>query len=209
MDVKRPGAGTGRTQSERTQATTGQLIAAAAALFAADGYSATSLDSVAARAGVTKGAVYHHFAGKRELFAAVYEREQLRLAELIAVASRRETDSWDAFYAGCRAFLEASLDPGVQRITLLDAPAALGWQGMRDIEATHSMALLKQGLRAAMKAGRIADRPVEPLAHLLFGATCEAAMLIARSDDQREATRRSLADLKALLDGLALSTESG
>ena len=194
----------GRTQSERTRATTGQLIDAAAALFAADGYSATSLDMVVARAGVTKGALYHHFQGKQDLFAAVYEREQRSLAEVVQAAHGRKRDSWDGFYAGCRAFLEASLDPGVQRITLLDAPMALGWRRMREVEARYSMALLEAGLHQAIAAGRIAARPVEPLAHLLFGALCEAAMMVARSEDQKTATRRSLAELKSLLDGIAL-----
>lgn len=193
-----------RTQPERSKATTGHLLAAARALFAADGYAATSLDEVVAKAGLTKGALYHHFNGKRDLFAAVFEFEQRELADAIQSAARRKHDPWDAFYAGCKAFFESSLEPGVQRITLLDAPAAIGWERMREIESRYSMALLKNGLQNAIERGRIPERQIDPLAHLLFGAMCEAAMTTARSEDQYSATRQTLCELKALLDGIAL-----
>jgi len=191
-----------RTQLERSRATTRQLLDAARELFAADGYAASSLDSVVERAGVTKGALYHHFPGKRELFAAVYKREQSTLAGTVEAAYRRKNNSWEGFRAGCRAFFDASLDPGVQRITLLDAPGALGWQQMREIEADYSLALLKRGIAAAIEDGHIPARPIDPLAHLLLGAMCEAAMMVARSQDQKAETRRYLNELKRLLDGL-------
>jgi len=195
---------TPRTQEERTRATTGQLLDASKRLFAAEGYAATSLETVAEEAGVTKGALYHHFKGKRELFAAVYDHEQRRLAALIDDAYRRKRDPWAGFYSGCRAFFEASLDRDVQRITLLDAPGAIGWEAMREIENQYSLKLLKNGLSEAIEAGRIAKRPVDPLAHLLLGAMCEGAMMAARADDPALATRRCLAELKSLLDALAL-----
>ena len=191
-----------RTQRERSEATTSELLEAARELFAQDGYAATSLDAIAAAAGVTKGAVYHHFAGKREIFRAVFEREQRRLAAIEADAYRRKRDPWEGFYSATRAFLEASLDPGVQRITLLDAPGALGWETMREIEAPNALAGIRHALRESMDAGRIAERPVEPLANLLFGAVCEAAMAVARAENQRTAQRGVLAALRELLRGL-------
>jgi len=191
-----------RTQQQRSEATTGELLAAARSLFAADGYAATSLDAVAAAAGVTKGALYHHFAGKRELFRAVYEAEQRRLGEMESRAYARKRDPWDAFYAACRAFLEASLDPGVQRITLLDAPSALGWEAMREIEA-GSLAMMTKALQEAIDAGCIAPRPVEPLARILFGAICETAMTTARSQNRHATSRRMLKELRTVLDALA------
>ena len=117
-----------RTQAERTEATTGALVAAARELFATAGYDATSLDAVASEAGVTKGAVYHHFDGKRQLFEAVFVGEVERMRAPLAHAYGRKKDPWDAFAASCRAFLDESLDPGLQRIMLLDAPAAIGWE---------------------------------------------------------------------------------
>lgn len=194
-----------RTQRERSETTRTELLDAARQLFAADGYEMTSLVGVAAAAGVTKGGLYHHFGGKRELFCAVFEREQERLAEIVLAGFRRESDPWGGFYAGCRAFYEAVLDPAVQRIVLLDASAALGSELMRSIEGRYSLALIGSGLNSAITEGRIAARPVAPLAHLLFGGMCEAAMMAARAGDPVRATKEVLTELKIQLDALALS----
>jgi AcrR family transcriptional regulator len=192
-----------RTQAERSEATTSQLVATARSLFAQDGYAATSLDAVSAKAGLTKGSIYHHFDGKRQLFEAVFEAEERRLCAALAEAAATKSDPWDGFFAGSKAFLEASLEPGVQRITLLDAPAVLGWERVREIEADYGLALLKEGLRMAAEAGRIRSRDADGLAHLLFGALCEGAMYIARASDQRQALRKITGDFKSLLDAIA------
>lgn len=192
-----------RTQQERSDGTTGELVAAARELFAADGYAATLLDDVVRRAGVTKGALYHHFESKRALFEAVYEQEQRRLAEVGAVAYGRKRDHWEGLYAACRAFFEASLDPGIQRITLLDGPSVLGWERLREIEDRHTIANLRLGLQIAMDERVIPERPLEPLVQMLNGAICEASMLVARSEDQTKATRQVLAELRVMLDALS------
>jgi AcrR family transcriptional regulator len=192
-----------RTQRERSEATVSELLAAARDRFAHDGYAGTSLDAIAAAAGVTKGALYHHFSGKRDLFLAVFEEEQRRLVGMVAEAYSGQEDPWDAFYEGCRAYLEASADPAVQRIVALDAPSALGWDTVREIETQTSFGSIVAGLKRAMKAGRIPERPAEPLAHLLFGAIGEGAMAIATADDQRKALRGVLDSMRALLDALA------
>jgi AcrR family transcriptional regulator len=191
-----------RTQRERSEATTGELLSAARELFAADGYVATLLDDVVKRAGVTKGALYHHFESKRELFEAVFEGEQMKIAQASAKAYRRKRDHWSGFYEGCRAFFESSLDPGVQRITLLDAPSVLGLERIREIQGRYAQAMLIDGLQQAIDDGTIASRPVEPLASMLSGAICEGARLVARSDDQRKVTRQVLAELRVQLDAL-------
>jgi AcrR family transcriptional regulator len=198
-----------RTQRERSEATTAELIAAGRELFAADGYAATLLDDVVKRAKVTKGALYHHFASKMDLFAAVFEQEQRRLAKIGAEAYARKRDGWEGFYEACRAYFEASLDPGVQRITLLDAPAVLGWERLREIEDRHTVANMRIGLQTAMDRGQIAPRPLEPLVQMLNGAICEAAMLVARSKDQRRATREVLAELRVMLDALSTPPRGG
>jgi AcrR family transcriptional regulator len=196
-----------RTQRQRTEATTGQLIEAARRLFAADGYQATSLDDVVAAAGMTKGALYHHFAGKRELFRAVFEREEQELARACHAAYQRESDPWDGFYEGCRAWIEAVLDPGVQRITLLDAPAVLGWETVREVQRDQALSMIRNGLQTAIRSGRIAERPVDALSHLLFGALCEGAMAITRADDQRAASRALLAEVREMLRSLESSRQ--
>lgn len=191
-----------RTQAERTRATTDQLVSAGRDLFAANGYDSTFLDAVVERAGVTKGALYHHFDGKRALFAAVYEAEQRSIAHAVDVAAGKEANSWAAFLAGCQAFFDAAMDSGFQQI-LIDAPAVLGWKDMRDIEDRHLMAMIKQGLRTAMDDGHIKERRVDPLAHQVHGAMCEAAMVIARSDEPEQQAREAMSALTDLLNGLA------
>jgi AcrR family transcriptional regulator len=193
-----------RTQAERTEATTAALVDAARELFARDGYDTTSLDAVAGRAGVTKGAVYHHFDGKRQLFEAVFSREIERITTPLAAAYTRKKDPWDAFKAASLAFLDECLEPGLQRIVLLDAPAAVGWEGIRRLEAPL-LELMELGISRAVEAGRIAQRPPGPLAHFLFGATCEVAMIVARADDQKVAQRQAVAEIGRVLDSLAVS----
>jgi AcrR family transcriptional regulator len=192
-----------RTQAERREATTSALVDAARDLFAGDGYSATSLDAVAAKARVTKGAVYHHFDGKQQLFEAVFAREVERLTALLPVVYASKKDPWDAAEACCRAFLERCLEPGLQRIMLLDALAAIGWEAVRRNEAPL-LEMLEFAIARAVEAGRIAPRPTAPLAHFLYGALCETAMLVARADDQRAAYRRAVAELGHVMAGLRI-----
>jgi AcrR family transcriptional regulator len=190
-----------RTQLERREATTAALLEAGRELFAKDGFAATSLDAVVARAGVTKGALYHHYAGKTELFRAVFEKEQQELGLELSDVFARKRDPWEGVQAGCRAFLEHALDPELQRIMLIDAPGTLGFAEVREAEAP-TRALLEEGLRRAMDAGRLEKRPVAPLAALLFGALCEAALTVARAEDQRTAQRAMVRELRRLFDVL-------
>jgi len=190
------------TQAERREATTAALVAAARQLFAEDGYGATSLDAVALKAGVTKGALYHHFEGKRQLFEAVFEREVERLTAELAAAYARESDPWKALEAGSRAFLEACLEPRLQRIVLLDAFAALGWDGVRQRE-TGLLEALELGIERAIDAGRIDPRPAAPLASFLFGALCEVAMVVARAERPARAQREAVAELGRVMDSLS------
>jgi AcrR family transcriptional regulator len=192
-----------RTQAERTEATTTALVDAARELFAQDGYAATSLDAVAAQARVTKGAVYHHFQGKQQLFEAVFAREVERLCAVLPAVYASKRDPWDAFEACCRAFLEECLEPGLQRIMLLDALSAMGWEGVRRMEAPM-MELMEIAIAVAVQAGRIAPRPTGPLAVFLYGALCETSMNVARADNQRTAHRKALTELSHVLEGLRL-----
>lgn len=191
-----------RTQAERREATTSALVDAARELFAQDGYAATSLDAVAAKARVTKGAVYHHFDSKPQLFEAVFAREVDRLTAALAAVYARKKDPWEAFHSGCRAFLDACLDPGLQRIVLVDGYAAIGREAMRRQEAPLLEAM-EVAITRAVDAGRIAPRPAGPLAHFLFGALCETAMIVARAENQGAAQRTAVAELARVMDALA------
>ncbi|GAS92877.1 TetR/AcrR family transcriptional regulator [Mycolicibacterium brisbanense] len=192
-----------RTQQQRREATTAALVAAARELFAREGYEATSLDAVAAAAGMTKGAVYHHFDSKRELFAATFEQVASDLAEIVGAAYARKRDSWRAFEAGCITFLEACLDPGVRQIMLLDAEAALGWERVRELES-GMLTSSATAIARAIAEGRIARRDPAPLAQLLFGALCEAAMVVARASDQPTAQRAIVSEIRRMLGALEL-----
>ena len=125
------------------------------------------------------------------------------MAVPLAAAYRRKKDPWDAFQAGCRAFLDESLDPGLQRIVLLDASAAIGWEQIRRLESPL-LEGMEVAISRAVEAGRIAPRPPGPLAHFLFGALCEMAMIVARADDHKAAHREAIAEIRRVLNGLAV-----
>jgi len=198
-----------RSQRERSEATRGELLAAARKLFASRGFAATSLEAVVSSCGVTKGALYHHFEGKRDLFRAVFEEEQRRLATVVAEAYTRKADPSWGFIAGCRAFLGEALDPTVQQIVFLDAPGVLGWEVMHELETDYGLTLIKDGLSRLMTAGRIHRRPVDPLAHLLFGALTEGALFVARSSDREAARRRVVREFEGLLKTLVHAPQRG
>jgi AcrR family transcriptional regulator len=174
-----------RTQAERSEATRAALIEAARALFAERGYAAVGTEEIVRAAGVTRGALYHHFEGKRELFEAVYERIESELAQRIATRALGDgaTAPLEAMRAGAEMFLQVSTEPEAQRIVLLDGPSVLGWDRWREIAAAHGLGLIEATLQAAVDAGAIAEQPVRPLAHVLMGALDEAAMLVARAED--------------------------
>jgi AcrR family transcriptional regulator len=193
-----------RTQAERSAATRGALVAAARLLFAERGYAAVGTPEVAAAAGVTRGALYHQFAGKADLFLAVYEQVEQEVTERIGelMASAGVSDPLAALTAGAEAFLDACTEPEVQQIALLDAPAVLGWERWRAVGLNYGLGMTEAALRAAMDAGRIAEQPVRPLAHVLLGALDEAALYVARAADPDTARDEMRPLFARLLAGL-------
>jgi AcrR family transcriptional regulator len=194
-----------RTQADRSAATRGALVAAARRLFAERSFAGVGTEAIVREAGLTRGALYHQFADKTELFAAVFEAVEAdttrRIAERIAGAA--VTDPLEAMALGAEAWLDACRQPEVQQIVLLDAPAVLGWERWRAIGQQHAMALVVGTLTAAVEAGRIPDQPVLPLAHLLIGALDEAALYVARAADQEQARDEVQAVVGRLIAGLA------
>ncbi|GIH91635.1 TetR/AcrR family transcriptional regulator [Planobispora siamensis] len=167
-------------QKEQTRRT---LIREARRLFATLGYGAVGLSEIVGAAGVTKGALYHHFDGKAALFRAVLEEVQQQVARTVAAAGDARDDPWEQFTAGCRAFLTAATDPDVQRIMLVDGPAVLGWNEWRALDEAASARHLAEALTTLIEEGVIARQPVEPLTRLLSGAMNEAALWLAGSED--------------------------
>jgi AcrR family transcriptional regulator len=194
-----------RTQAERSDATRAALAVAARPLFADRGYAGVGTEEIARAAGVTRGALYHHFEGKRELFEAVYEQIEIELAERIASGAleANATSPLAAMKAGAEMFLRASTERETQQIVLLDGPSVLGWDRWREIATEHGLGLIEATLQAAVEAGEIDSQPVRPLAHVLMGALDEAAMLVARADDAERMRVEVGRTLGALLDGLS------
>jgi AcrR family transcriptional regulator len=177
------------------------LLDAARTLFGEHGYAATSLDEIARAAKVTKGALYHHYDGKQELFAAVYEQVKREVSERAATAFL-EPDPWENLYAGCRAMLDAHLDPPVQRIVLRDAPAVLDADTIRHVENRYGAVVLRGALRVAIRAGIVQPLPLKTLALMLSGAIIEGCMVIADAEDPAVARAEVGNVLTSLLEGL-------
>ena len=195
-----------RLRDEHVDATRRAIVAAARRRFGDVGFAATSLDDVAADAGVTKGALYHHFRGKADLFLVVYDEVEAELSARSMTAGMAGADAVDALQRGFAAFLDLALDPVVQRVALLDAPSVLGTAAKLEVDARHSLA----AVRAAVELG-IADGLLEPLdpddvAQLLIAACSQAALVIATADDPAAARASVGAALDRLVAGLAPAT---
>jgi AcrR family transcriptional regulator len=198
-----------RTQADRSAATRSALLLAARPLFADEGFAAVATEAIVRAAGVTRGALYHQFADKTELFAAVVEAVEQDVMAQIMRRLTQETDGsdhdpLDELVRGASAWLDACADPAVQQILLIDAPAVLGWQRYREIGTRYSVGVVEAVLTEAVRRARIADQPVSPLAHIIVGALNEGALLIARADDQTTAREQVRDALGLLNSGLAV-----
>jgi AcrR family transcriptional regulator len=186
------------------EATRAALVAAARELFGTRGFAATSIDDVVAAAGVTKGALYHHFDRKEDLFRAVFEQVSREVSDKAVVEFLRP-DSWEALLDGCGLWLDAHLDPSVRRIALLDARAVLGWDDVRAIENRFGAVALRGALRKAMHAGVVERQPLRPLALLLIGALSEACQYLADAEDPVAARAEVGALIERLLSGFRIT----
>ncbi len=180
-----------RTQASRTASTRAALISAARRLFAEHGYGEVGTEQIALAAGVSRGALYHQFADKADLFAAVLESVEVdvttRLIEAVDAVAARGGQPLDLLTAGADAWLDASADPEVRRIALLDGPSVLGWERWREVGMRHGLGLVKSLLVELMDAGGLPVQPVDPLAHALVGALDEAALYVALAENPERA----------------------
>lgn len=161
-------------------------------LFGERGYAGTATEDIVAGAGVTRGALYHQFKDKRDLFIAVLDQIQLEvLGRLGAAAAQAPTASpLQQLRRAFQMYLDITMEPEVQRIVLLDGRSVLGWGEWQRMEEAHGLPVVVGALEAAMAAGEIERQPAEPLAHLLLGAVNEAAFNIAASDDPAESRQQ-------------------
>ncbi|MBM3666695.1 MAG: TetR/AcrR family transcriptional regulator [Actinobacteria bacterium] len=192
----------GRRQ-QGAEATREALVDAALELFSRRGYGEVGTEQIVERAQVTRGALYHHFKDKRDLFRAVVERVEQYLIERIAARMEGASDDpFDVIVTGCLAFLDACEQPAVKQVALTDAPGVLGWAEWREIDERYGLGLMKAALGGAMEAGVLGPAPLDSLSHLLLGALAEAAFVIADADDVVVAREEAEGALLALLEGL-------
>ena len=191
-------------QAENSAATRASLLKIARRFFAERGYADTATEEIVRRARVTRGALYHHFKDKQDLFRAVLHEEQSKVAAKCTEAGAKESDPWRALMAANEAFLEACLDPAVQQIVLIDAPAVLGAEGFRQSDESYYLAGLKAAIEAAIAAGIIEEQPVEALAYMIMGSMNEAARLIAHASDKERARREVSESANRVWNGLRI-----
>src|SRR3954468_22239643 len=194
----------GRREAD-ARATREALIDAALALFTERGYAAVATEEIVSRAKVTRGALYHHFEDKRDLFRAVFERVEGDLMERIGKTMGGADGPWELMLAGMRSFLDACEEPAVKQISLTDAPAVLGWEEWREIDNRHGLGLTRAALPAGVDAGVLPPIACEPMAHLLVAALSEAAFVIAHASEPRRARDEVERALLELAEGLRAS----
>jgi AcrR family transcriptional regulator len=191
-----------RSQQERSRATRAALVTTARRLFAEHGYAQVPADQIVTAAGVTRGALYHHFADKQQLFCAVFEELEAEVTAEIAAAITAAPDRSAGMVAGLGRFLDVCQRPEVAQIALTDAPAVLGWRTWRAIEARHGLGVITEGLQAAARDGLLVPAPVPVLAQLVLSAVIEAALLITHAADPKAARADAEQALLALLSGM-------
>jgi AcrR family transcriptional regulator len=190
-----------RPRTERIAETRAKLISAGRQAFGELGYAEASMDDFTAAAGLTRGALYHHFGDKKGLLQAVIAEIDAEMADRLSAISARAKTRWQGFVDECTAYIEMALEPEIQRIVLRDGPAVLGdpWQWPSQNGCIASMT---RSLTRLAEEGVIVDVDPEAAARLVSGATLHAAQWIANSRDPAAASRRSVEAVNALLEGL-------
>lgn len=191
------------SNAARTARTRATLIATAERLFGTRGYAAVGTEEIVREAGVTRGALYHHFDGKEDLFLAVYEKVEADLMNsIVASLGAGSPDPWDVAIKGSMAYLDACLDPTIQQISVFDAPAVLGVEVQREVADRHASALVTATLQGLMDQGVIRRLPLDPLKRMFIGALTEGGIAIAYADNKKRARREVGEVVVALLEGL-------
>jgi AcrR family transcriptional regulator len=165
------------------RATRGQLIEVATRLFAEHGYEGTSIEAVLSAAGVSRGALYHHFPGKEALFEAVVVAVSDQVTVDLAAAVSGRTDPVDVMRTAALAWIGLAADPVIQRVVLVDAPSVLGWERWRDMDGGRTLGTLRATLQAVSDSGRLPSALVNPFSHMILAALDEIVLVVARADD--------------------------
>jgi AcrR family transcriptional regulator len=192
-------------RSQQRAATRERILGTAQDLFAARGFDGTSIPAILEGTGLSRGALYHHFASKEELFAAVLEGVEASIAARLLRASRAAATAEEAVVSGCVAFLRLASDPVVAQIVLVDAPVVIGWQRWRDLDERYAFGLLKTGIAAALGEH---DDTTEMRAHVLLASLLELALVISRSGHPKAIIQQAAEETISSLVACLLSVHS-
>jgi len=193
-----------RSQEDRSRTTRAALEEVGRRLFTEHGFSGASAQQLVAEAGVTRGALQHHYGDKRGLFLAVLEQLETEITAEIEHTMRAgpQDDIVGAMASGLNAFLEVCQRPEMIRIALFDAPAVLGWQAWRELEARHGLGLITTELERARDAGLITTDAVLTLAQLVLSAVSEAGLIVAHAEDKEASRAKAQQSLMLLVGGM-------
>lgn len=195
-----------RKSKAETTETIRKLIDIARIHFTEYGYVNAALESIVHEANLTRGAVYHHFRSKMDLFRSVLEDVQREIAERVEQEASKHEDSWQQLYFGCRAFMIAAVEERNRRIMLIDGPAILGWETWREMDKNHSMRLLRAQLDTMQKQGDFQVIPLDALTHFISGGLNEMALWLATPSAQPKTLDETMQVLTAFLDGFKPNT---
>lgn len=190
-----------RPRSEMIAETRAKLLAAGRQAFGTVGYAAASMDDFTAAAGLTRGALYHHFGDKKGLLEAVVLQIDAEMNDRIQAVAARSSDRWQSFVDETVAYIEMALEPEIQRIVLCDAPAVLGDPSLRESANACITSLTRSVTRLKEEGIVAADLDAEATARLVSGASAYAAQWIANSDDPQATSKKAVAAFKAMLQG--------
>jgi AcrR family transcriptional regulator len=177
-------------------------VDSAVELFTKRGYAGTSLDEVAKRARLTKGALYHHFSGKQALFEAAFDSVENTFMRKLGEIVSAPGDPWETAMAGLRAYVRVCLEPSYQRIVIHEAPVVMGWERWREAEEHFSYGLLRTTIEVLVTSGELEQLPVETMSRLLFGALSAGASTIAGASDPRKASAEVERTIIRVVEGL-------
>ncbi|WP_020007718.1 TetR/AcrR family transcriptional regulator [Salinicoccus albus] len=189
---------------EGTEQTIKGLITIARKHFSTYGYADVSLEGIVAEAGMTRGALYHHFNNKKGLFLAVFEEVQMEIRENVEGEAAKHDDAWDQLLNGSRAFLAAALKSQNEQILLIDGPAVLGWNTFREMDGRYSMDALREQLEMMQEKNLLAPVSADALTHCLSGAMNEAVLWISDREKQEDILDETMTVISSLLHGLKL-----
>jgi AcrR family transcriptional regulator len=185
-----------------SESTRKALVDSAVELFTRNGYAATSLDAVARRARVTKGALYHHFSGKQALFEAAFEAVEKAAVERLAEVVGGDGSAWHRAVEGIEIYVRSCLDPSYQRIVIHEGPVVMGWERWRETEENFSFGLVKAAIEALIESGEIVEVPIEVTARILLGALSAGATVIAGAEDPKKAGAEVSRTIVTVLEGM-------